>query len=102
MTRPVRGVGANDAAGSDDKVFALMTRHNRPWRHGISSIRWTAARSLSIESTGAGSANGEAAGTQRIAEILLSRVESALDERKFDAALQSLETAAASIRTMRD
>jgi protein TonB len=38
--------------------------------------------------------NGEARqGLQRLAEILFSRVQSALDERKFDVALQSLETA---------
>jgi TonB family protein len=38
--------------------------------------------------------NGEARqGLQRLAEILISRVQSALDERKFDLALQALETA---------
>jgi TonB family protein len=38
--------------------------------------------------------NGEARqGLQRLAEILIARVQSALDERKFDVALQSLETA---------
>jgi TonB family protein len=38
--------------------------------------------------------NGEAhQGLQRLAEILFARVQSALDDRKFDAALQSLETA---------
>jgi TonB family protein len=38
--------------------------------------------------------NGEAReGLQRLAEILFSRVQSALDERKFDVALQALETA---------
>jgi TonB family protein len=38
--------------------------------------------------------NGEAhQGLQRLAEILFSRVQSALDDRKFDVALQSLETA---------
>jgi len=38
--------------------------------------------------------NGEARqGLQRLAEILFSRVQSALDERKFDLALQALETA---------
>jgi len=38
--------------------------------------------------------NGEAQqGLQRLAEILFARVQSALDERKFDVALQSLETA---------
>jgi len=38
--------------------------------------------------------NGEARqGLQRLAEILIARVQSALDERKFDLALQSLETA---------
>jgi TonB family protein len=38
--------------------------------------------------------NGEARqGLQRLAEILFARVQSALDERKFDVALQSLETA---------
>ncbi len=38
--------------------------------------------------------NGEAKeGLQRLAEILFTRVQSALDERKFDVALQSLETA---------
>ncbi len=37
--------------------------------------------------------NGEAhQGLQRLAEILFSRVQSALDERKFDVALQALET----------
>ena len=38
--------------------------------------------------------SGEARqGLQRLAEILFARVQSALDERKFDVALQSLETA---------
>ena len=38
--------------------------------------------------------NGEARqGLQRLAEVLFARVQSALDERKFDVALQSLETA---------
>jgi TonB family protein len=38
--------------------------------------------------------NGEARqGLQRLFEILISRVQSALDDRKFDVALQSLETA---------
>jgi hypothetical protein len=38
--------------------------------------------------------NGEARqGLQRLAEILITRVQAALDERKFDVALQSLETA---------
>jgi TonB family protein len=38
--------------------------------------------------------NGEAhQGLQRLAEILFARVQSALDDRKFDVALQSLETA---------
>jgi TonB family protein len=38
--------------------------------------------------------NGEARqGLQRLAEILIARVQSALDDRKFDVALQSLETA---------
>jgi TonB family protein len=38
--------------------------------------------------------NGEARqGLQRLAEILIARVQSALDERKFDSALQYLETA---------
>ncbi len=38
--------------------------------------------------------NGEAQqGLQRLAEVLFARVQSALDERKFDVALQSLETA---------
>ncbi len=39
-------------------------------------------------------ANGEARqGLQRLLEILIARVQSALDERKFDVALQALETA---------
>jgi TonB family protein len=38
--------------------------------------------------------NGEAhQGLQRLAEILITRVQAALDDRKFDVALQSLETA---------
>ena len=38
--------------------------------------------------------NGEARqGLQRLAEILITRVQAALDDRKFDVALQSLETA---------
>jgi periplasmic protein TonB len=38
--------------------------------------------------------NGEAQqGLQRLAEILIARVQSALDERKFDIALQALESA---------
>ena len=88
-------VGANDAAGSDDKVFALIDKAQQAMaaRHFIDPVDGSAL-SLYREALVLDPANGEARqGTQRIAEILLSRVESALDERKFDAALQSLETA---------
>jgi TonB family protein len=83
------------AAGTDEKVDLLIEKAQQAMldRHFIdpadSSALTLYRNALLLDPN-----NGEAQqGLQRLAEILFARVQSALDDRKFDLALQSLETA---------
>ncbi len=86
---------AKTAAAADEKVDALIEKAQQAMleRHYIDPAEGSALSlyrgALLLDPT-----NGEARqGLQRLAEVLFARVQSALDERKFDVALQSLETA---------
>ncbi|MGB6307107.1 MAG: energy transducer TonB, partial [Steroidobacteraceae bacterium] len=86
---------AKTAAAADEKVDALIEKAQQAMleRHYIDPAEGSALSlyrgALLLDPT-----NGEARqGLQRLAEVLIARVQSALDERKFDVALQSLETA---------
>jgi len=83
------------SAGAEDKVDRLIEKAQQAMtdRHFIDPAEGSALslyrRALLLDP-----ANGEARqGLQRLSEILIARVQSALDERKFDVALQALETA---------
>jgi protein TonB len=83
------------SAAADEKVDLLIEKAQQAMleRHFIdpadSSALALYRRALVLDPD-----NGEAhQGLQRLAEILITRVQSALDERKFDIALQSLESA---------
>jgi TonB family protein len=83
------------AAGTDEKVDLLIEKAQQAMldRHFIEPADGSALalyrNALLLDPN-----NGEAhQGLQRLAEILFARVQSALDDRKFDVALQSLETA---------
>jgi TonB family protein len=83
------------AVGIDEKVDLLIEKAQQAMldRHFIdpadSSALTLYRNALLLDPN-----NGEAQqGLQRLAEILFTRVQSALDDRKFDVALQSLETA---------
>jgi TonB family protein len=86
---------AKSPAEADEKVDALMEKAQRAMldRHFIDPAAGSAL-SLYREVLIISPDNGEALqGLQRLSEILIARVQSALDERKFDVALQFLETA---------
>jgi protein TonB len=88
-------VAAKSPAETDEKVDALIERARQAMldRHFIDPLAGSAL-SLYREVLIVKPDNGEARqGLQRLSEILVSRVQSALDDRKFDVALQSLETA---------
>ena len=83
------------AAGTDEKVDVLIEKAQRAMleRHFIDPADGSALtlyKNALLLDPGSGEARQ---GLQRLAEILFARVQSALDERKFDVALQSLETA---------
>jgi TonB family protein len=87
--------GPASASASDDKVYQLLQSAQQAMRdrHYIDPAAGSALKyyhdALLFDPN-----NDEAhQGMQRLAEVLFSRVQSALDERKFDIALQSLETA---------
>jgi periplasmic protein TonB len=83
------------AADADEKVDALMEKAQQAMldRHFIDPLSGSAL-SLYREVLVIQPDNGEARqGLQRLSEILIARVQSALDDRKFDVALQFLETA---------
>jgi protein TonB len=83
------------AAEADEKVDALMERAQQAMldRHFIDPVAGSAL-ALYREVLIINPDNGEARqGLQRLSEILVARVQSALDDRKFDVALQFLETA---------
>ena len=86
---------AKPAPSSDEKVDlliekaqqAMLERHYIDPADGSALALYRGAMLLDPQ-------NGEARqGLQRLAEILFARVQSDLDERKFDGALQALETA---------
>ena len=80
---------------ADERIDVLIDKAQQAMldRHFIDPAAGSAL-SLYREVLGIDSANGEARqGLQRLTEILIARVQSALDERKFEVALQSLETA---------
>jgi periplasmic protein TonB len=83
------------AAGADEKIDVLIEKAGQAMldRHFIDPAEGSALtlyrNALLLDPN-----NGEAhQGLQRLAEILFTRAQSALDERKFDVALQALETA---------
>jgi TonB family protein len=83
------------AVAPDEKVDLLIEKAQKAMldRHFIDPVEGSALtlyRGALVLDPG----NGEARqGLQRLAEILIARVQSALDEKKFDVALQALETA---------
>ncbi len=82
-------------ADADERVDALIEKAQQAMldRHFIDPLAGSAL-SLYREVLVIKPDNGEARqGLQRLSEILIARVQSALDERKFDVALQFLETA---------
>jgi TonB family protein len=86
---------AKTSADAEDKVDALIEKAQQAMvdRHFIDPLAGSAL-SLYREVLIIKPDNGEARqGLQRLSEILIARVQSALDERKFDVALQFLETA---------
>jgi TonB family protein len=83
------------SADADEKADALMEKAQRAMldRHFIDPVAGSAL-SLYREVLIISPDNGEALqGLQRLSEILIARVQSALDDRKFDVALQFLESA---------
>ncbi len=92
---PAPSPAAVAAAAADEKVDLLVEKAQQAMtdRHFIEPAEGSALtlyrNALLLDPT-----NGEARqGMQRLAEILFARVQSALDERKIDIALQALETA---------
>lgn len=86
---------ANSAAAADEKVDLLVEKAQQAMtdRHFIDPAEGSAL-SLYRNALLLDPQNGEARqGLQRLAEILFARIQSDLDERKFDVALQALETA---------
>jgi len=89
------GAPANAPEAVDEKVDGLVEKAQQAMleRHFIDPAAGSAL-TLYRDVLLIDPSNGEARqGLQRLAEILIARVQSALDERKFDLALQSLETA---------
>ena len=85
---------AAGAATAEDKAEALIDQAQRAMRdrHFIDPLEGSAL-ALYRSALVLDPSNGEARqGLQRLSEVLLARVQSALDERQFDAALQALET----------
>lgn len=88
-------IAAQNVATPDDKVDALLERARLAMqeRHFMEPADGNAL-SLYRDVLSFDPANGEAQqGLQRIAQILIARVQTDLEERKFDLALQALETA---------
>jgi TonB family protein len=92
---PAPSPAATAAAAADEKVDLLIEKAQQAMtdRHFIDPAEGSAL-TLYRNAMLLDPENGEARqGLQRLAEILFARVQSALDERKFDVALQALETA---------
>lgn len=91
----VPSAAVKSPADADEKVDALIEKAQQAMldRHFIDPLAGSAL-SLYREVLVIKPDNGEARqGLQRLSEILIARVQSALDDRKFDVALQFLETA---------
>jgi protein TonB len=95
QANPAQPPIGNTSAAAEEKVDLLVEKAQQAMldRHFIdpadSSALALYRRALALDPN-----NGEAQqGLQRLAEILIARVQSALDERKFDIALQALESA---------
>jgi len=92
---PAPSPAATAAAAADEKVDLLIEKAQQAMtdRHFIEPVE-ASALTLYRNALLLDPENGEARqGLQRLAEILFARVQSALDERKFDIALQALESA---------
>jgi len=95
IVQPTHPAPERAAASNDDKVDSLIERAQRAMldRRYLEPANGSAL-SLFREALILDPTNGEATqGLQRLAGILITKVQSALDEHKFDVALQSLETA---------
>jgi TonB family protein len=93
--KPASAPAPTAAAAADEKVDLLIEKAQQAMtdRHFIEPAEGSAL-SLYRNALLLEPGNGEARqGLQRLAEILFGRVQSALDERKIDVALQALETA---------
>jgi TonB family protein len=93
--QPSQAEPGKTAVSKDDKVDTLIERAQQAMldRHYLDPADGSAL-SLYRDALILDPTNGEAAqGLQRLAGILIARVQSALDDRKFDVALQALETA---------
>ena len=93
--QPASPAAGKAAPAADEKIDLLIEKAQQAMteRHFIDPAEGSALalyrNALLLDPN-----NGEARqGLQRLAEILFARVQSALDERKFDVALQALETA---------
>jgi TonB family protein len=94
-TRPAPHNSSKSTVAADDKVDALIDKAQQAMldRHYIDPTEGSAL-SLYRSALLIDPNNGEASqGLQRLSEVLIARVQSALDERKFDVSLQALETA---------
>jgi TonB family protein len=94
-SEPAQQRPAKPQAGADEKVDLLIERAGQAMidRHFIDPADGSAL-TLYRSALLLDPSNGEALqGLQRLAEILFARAQSALDERKFDVALQALESA---------
>jgi TonB family protein len=94
-TAPAAQPAGKAPVSADDKVELLVEKAQQAMldRHFIDPADGSAL-SLYRNALLLDPNNGEAKeGLQRLAEILFARVQSALDERKFDVALQAVETA---------
>jgi TonB family protein len=92
---PAPAAASAPNTGTDVRVFQLLESAEQAMRerHYIDPAAGSAL-ALYRQALVFDPNNGEAhQGMQRLAEVLFSRVDSALDEHKFDVALQSLETA---------
>jgi TonB family protein len=91
---PAAGTDGAPAAGTEDKVDALIAQAQRAMRdrHFIEPAEGSAL-SLYRSALVLAPASGEAQqGLKRLAEVLVARVQTALDEKQYEAALQALET----------
>jgi len=93
--RPAPQNASKSTAAAEDRIDALIDQARQAMldRHYIDPTEGSAL-SLYRSALLLDPNNGEASqGLQRLSEVLMARVQSALDERKFDVALQALETA---------